>query len=491
MSDPRPTLLLVDDENSLNTMRGALESDFECLLASTTDEALSLMQDNFVQAVFCDQSMPDRGGVELLNEVGERWPETVRIMLTDYTEPDDMITAINDAGIYQLLTKPCHPDHLVMTAKNASDLFRLNRDHERMSLEMRYLSRGAEAKLEDQRKALREGLGFENVLRTPNSPINAVIAQARQFASFDVPVLIVGESGTGKSAIARAIHNGSLRSDRPFYEINCVGVDDTILEIELFGARRGTLPGVPTNKRGLLHKADRGTLFINGVDELSPRIQLALLRAATEGRFLPLGGHEEQQTDVRLITGSSQNLRAKVAENGYRSDLYYAMARATLEVPPLRERKGDIEILAQDMLFNASAAHSKPVHGLSDDAIRFLEGYDWPGNLRELENEIVRMLIFSQDRVLGPELISRHILQAVPGPEPADHAVDSVLSANGTLKDRVEEIEMRILRETLTRLKWNKSRAADELGLSRVGLRAKVERYGIAEPCKSNQQEEA
>ncbi|MCB1331019.1 MAG: sigma-54-dependent Fis family transcriptional regulator, partial [Maritimibacter sp.] len=143
-----------------------------------------------------------------------------------------------------------------------------------------------------------------------------------------------------------------------------------------------------------------------------------------------------------------------------------------------------------NMLFDAAAAHGKPVHGLSEDAVRFLEGYDWPGNLRELENEIVRMLIFSQDTILGPELISRHILQAAPGETRPDQPVDTVLTATGTLKERVEQIEMRILRETLTRLKWNKSRAAAELGLSRVGLRAKIERYAIAEPGRAHHSEE-
>ena len=209
MAEPLPTVLLVDDEeHSLGAMRMALEDDFDCLTALDAAQAIRQMEENFVQVVFCDQRMPGRSGVEFLTEVRERWPETVRIIITGYTETGDMIAAINEAGIYQFLTKPWHPDHLVMAAKNAADLFRLSRDHERMSLEMRYLSRSVETKLGEQRKALREGLGFENVLRAANSPMNAVIAQARQFASFDVPVMIVGEAGTGKTALARAIHYG-------------------------------------------------------------------------------------------------------------------------------------------------------------------------------------------------------------------------------------------------------------------------------------------
>lgn len=491
MPDPMPTLLLVDDEeHSLHAMRMALEDDFDCLTATGAEDALRLMEENFVQAIFCDQRMPGRTGVDFLTEVRDRWPETVRIIITGYTETADMISAINDAGIYQFLTKPWHPDHLVMTAKNASDLFRLNRDHERMSLEMRYLSRNVESKLEEQRKALREGLGFENVLRGPNSPVNAVIAQARQFASFDVPVMIVGEAGTGKTALARAIHYSSLRSDRPFHEINCTGVSDDILELELFGARRGAVPGLAAAKRGLLQKADRGTLFLNGIAGLSQGLQLALVRVALEGRFRPIGSFEEIRTDVRIIAGSTHDLRAEVAAKTYRSDLYFALSGATLYMPPLRERREDIALLAQSLLFDAAGAHGKPVHGLSDDAVQFLESYDWPGNLRELQNEMTRMLIFSQDSVLGPELISRHILQAAPMPRGPDPNVEAVLTSAGTLKDRVEQVEMRILRETLTRLKWNKSRTAAELGLSRVGLRAKIDRYGLAEPGKTPSQKE-
>lgn len=494
MSDTLPTVLLVDDEaHSLSAMRMALEDDFECLTAADADEAEALMEEHFVQVIFCDHRMPGRSGVEFLTQVRERWPDTIRIIITGYTETNHMIAAINDAGIYQFVTKPWHPDQLVMTAKNACDLFRLNREHDRLSLEMRYLARNVESRLEEQRKALREGLGFEKVLRAPNSPLNAVIAQARQFASFDVPVLITGAQGTGKLALARAMHYASLRADRPFCEIDCIGVDDDILEAELFGAKRGAIPGAQSNKIGLIQKADRGTIFINGISGLSQNLQLALMRVATTGLFRPLGAHEEQRVDLRILSGAHCDLRRAVAEDQFRADLYHALSTVQLSVPPLKDRSGDIPLLAEELLLDAAARHGKPVHGLSDDANTFLQAYDWPGNLKELENEVTRMLIFSQDPVLGPELISRHILQVSPGRSDPDVALDAILTAQGTLKDRVEEIEMRILRETLTRLKWNKSRAAAELGLSRVGLRAKIDRYNIEEPGKSgrNHDEEA
>ncbi|SFJ08402.1 sigma-54-dependent transcriptional regulator [Celeribacter neptunius] len=492
MTAQLPTVLLVDDEeHSLAAMRMALEDAFDCLIARGADEARAHMEEQFVQVIFCDHRMPGKTGVEFLTEVRERWPDTVRIIITGYTETGDMISAINEAGIYQFLTKPWHPEHLMMVAKNAADLFQLTREHDRMSLEMRYLSRSVELKLEEQRKALREGMGFETVLRAGNSPMNPVIEQARQFASFDVPVILTGEPGTGKGRIARAMHYASLRSDRPYFEINCTAVDDDILEMELFGARRGAVPGLSGHKTGLFQKADRGTLYISGIADLSPRLQLLLLRAVRDGAFRPLGAHEMMRSQVRLLIGCHRDLRHEVAEGRFNAELYYALAKVTLDVPPLRARPGDLAILAQTFLFDAASEHGKPVHGLSDDAIQFLMDYDWPGNLRELENEMVRMLIFSQDVLLGPELISRHILQATPShplavPGESETAVDQVLIGTGTLKDRVEQIEMRILRETLTRLKWNKSRAANELGLSRVGLRAKIERYGIAEPQRQS-----
>ncbi|WP_413720827.1 sigma-54-dependent transcriptional regulator [Silicimonas sp. MF1-12-2] len=475
-----PSILVVDDEpHSVAAMRMALEDDFVVLEASNAEEAWALMEEHWVQVVVSDQRMPGKSGIELLTEIRDRWPETVRIIVTGYTETNDMIDAINEAGIYQFITKPWHPEQLLMAIRNAARLFELARDHERMTLEMRYLGNTASAKLEDRRRLLQEGLGFDKVLRGPNSSLNAVIALARQYASFDVPVLITGEAGTGKTDLARAMHYGSLRSDRPFFELNCAGLTDEVLAAELFGIRRGAVSGVQSTKVGILQKADRGTVFLNGVDTLSPAMQIAMLRIVREGAFQPIGSHEQMTSGARLIAGAHRDLRDAVADGKFRGDLFYALSVTELNMPPLRGRPGDIARLAERFLHDAAEEHGKPVRGLSDAALEFLENYDWPGNLPELRNEVLRMLIIAQDVTLGPELISRHILQAEPGDAGSDRRAMDLGTADGTLKDRVEMMEMRILRETMTRLKWNKSRAASELGLSRVGLRAKLDRYGI------------
>ena len=488
MSRTLPTVLLLDpDADARRAMEVALAGEFDCATAAGTAEAAEAMKEYFVQVVVAEAAMLGGKGMAFFNSARERWPETLWIVCS---EADHAGPVPDSDSILQVLKKPCSPEHFRLAVRNGTRLFQLARDNDRMALEMRVLSGSRETKLEGQRALLLKAHGFEDVLRTPGSPMTPLVETARQYASFDVPVLITGEPGTGKRQLARAMHYASLRSDRPFHELNCAGLSDELIGIELFGARNGSVPNGQKTKMGLVQKADRGTLFLNGIHLLSCRLQMMLLRLLTERSFQPVGGHETIQTNVRLMCTAPPGLARMVEDGEFSSDLYYAISVTEIALPPLRARAMDIPVIARRMLFDAAATHSKPVHGFSDTATGFLVSYDWPGNLRELRNEVTRMLIFAQDRVLGPELISRHILQASPSQETEDREEDAIMAGDGSLKDRIEHIEARILRETLTRHRWNKSRAAAELGLSRVGLRSKLERYGVLPPEEAHEMEE-
>ena len=481
-----PSVLLVDDEpRSLDAMEMALEDEFEIFRAASAEEALEILAEEWIQVVFCDQRMPGMTGVALLSQMRERWPETIRIIVTGYTETEDMIRAINEAGIYQFLAKPWHPDALLMAARNGARLFQLQRDHERLTLEARQLAGTVETRLAARREAVKRGFGFERIAMAPGSPMEAVCEEAARIAAFDVPALILGETGVGKELMARGIHYGSLRSDQPFHAVNCGAIPDELLESELFGHVKGAFTGAHAARIGLLEQADGGTVFLDEIGDTSAAFQVKLLRFLQEGEIRPVGANGTRNVDVRIVAATNKDLEAEAARGAFREDLYYRLAVNPIEVPPLRDRPADIPALAERLLARLIAAHGKKADGVEAEALEFLSRWRWPGNVRELENELLRLLMASDDGWLRARHLSPRILRAAPAAEAEDAAADIALSGAGTLKDRVERMEARILRDALTRAGWNKSRAAEELGLSRVGLRAKLERYGIEPPLRA------
>jgi len=471
---PAPTLLLLGGvPGEAAAMGAALAGDFDCLIAADAGTAWTLMAENFVQAVICAGAIDGLACEDIFDHLRGHWPETMLIVVADAGAETQVAPVQN---LEQVLTRPWSATELRVAAASACRAFRLLRENERLSLEMRCLTPARRAE-----RGPRDPLGFETILHAPGSPMVATIAAARQYASFDVPVLLLGEPGTGKAEMARAIHRSSMRSDKPFQAFDCTGLSDAAICAGLFGSRKPEPGTAPVARAGLVRKADHGSLYLAGIEALSPAMQLRVLRLARDGTYEQDGSSEVQTSGARLIFGASGDLHAMMENGAFRADLYYALAVAELTLPPLRDRPGDLALLAQALAETAGRDHAKPVHGISEAALGFMAGYGWPGNLHELENEITRMLILAQEPILGPELISRRILQAAPA-EAGDLDEREIMTGDKPLKDRVEAIEARILRETLTRLKWNKSRAAAELGLSRVGLRAKLDRYGIAPP---------
>jgi two-component system, NtrC family, response regulator HupR/HoxA len=476
-----PTVLVVDDEGrSLEALQRILEDEFDVLTAGSAADAERVLDSRHVHLILCDQRMPDRPGIDFLKHVKLQWPEVIRMIISGYTDAHDVIDGINEAGIYQYITKPWHPENLVLILKNACRLHELQRQNELLAVELRMTPHAAEKVVTRRREHLRRAYEMDGgIVRATDSPMDAVCERLRQVAPYDVSVLLSGASGTGKELAARALHYGSRRCDKPFVVENCGALPDELLESELFGHRRGAFTGAVDEHVGLFERADGGTVFLDEIGEVSAAFQVKLLRVLQEGEFRPLGGARTRKVNIRVIAATNKDLEEEVRHKRFRADLFYRLSGMIIHLPPLRERKGDLPILAAALLARATAALGKTAAGITPEALEQMRAYDWPGNIRELHNEIQRMLVRAQEGgLLHAGLLSSHIRSAAP---PATQAgeIHGISGMRGSLKERVEVLEARILRETLGRHGWNKSRAARELGLSRVGLRAKLERYGI------------
>jgi two-component system response regulator HupR/HoxA len=474
-----PTVLVVDDEvRSLEALRRTLEEDFEVFTAASAEQAQTIMEREWIQLVVCDQRMPGMTGVEFLKIVRSQWPDTLRIILSGYTEAEDIIAGVNEAGIYQYLMKPWQPEQLLLTLQAAANVYRLQQENQRLSVELRAAEPVLVRRVEQKVARVKRAFGLDGLIRTPKSPLNAVCEMVEKIAPYDLSVLIGGESGTGKEMLARAIHYQSQRADKAFVVENCGALPDQLLEAELFGYKRGAFTGAYEDRIGRFQQADGGTLFLDEIAETSPAFQVKLLRVLQEGEFRQLGGARPVSVDVRVVAATNRDLEADIRSGRFREDLYYRLATVTLHLPALRERPMDIPLLAGRLLDAAQKALGKKADGFSNEALACIAAYRWPGNVRELQNEILRMLALSTSPLLGAELLAPRILRS-PAVDQHEDDLLPLLGVEGGLKERMDALEARVVKETMIRLRWNKTKAAAELGLSRVGLRSKLVRFGL------------
>ncbi|MFC3682584.1 sigma-54-dependent transcriptional regulator [Hydrogenophaga luteola] len=481
LHDVMPTVLVVDDEvRSQDALRRTLDEDFTVFTASSADEARGLLQRQPVSVILCDQRMPGMTGVNFLKEVREQWPDIVRIVISGYTDSEDIIAGINEAGIYQYILKPWSPDHLLDAVRNAVEAQELQQQTARLDLELRTSTRVLRQRTATQMAQARSHFGFERIVRAPGSPLDLICRMAERAARYDIPVLVLGESGTGKELLARAIHYASPRLTGPFVVENCAAIPDTLLESELFGHKRGAFTGAFEDHAGLFQRADGGTVFLDEIGETSPAFQVKLLRVLQEGEVRPVGAPRPVPVDVRIIAATHRNLEQRVREGLFREDLYYRLSAVTLTVPPLRERVADIPPIARQIAQDVAGELGHPGAGLTDETLACLLAYPWPGNIRELRNEIGRALALHDGTELPPAAFSPRVLQGRAAGGGGD--LTAALPASGSLTERLDVIEAMVLRETLLRHRWNKTKAAAELGLSRVGLRAKMQRFGLDKP---------
>jgi len=334
-----PTVLVVDDElRSRESLCRVLNQEFEVLLADSAIEARKLLEAHPVSVIICDQRMPGMSGIEFLQEARERWPEVVRIVLSGYTDSEDIINGINLAGIYQYLLKPWLPEHLLSTVRNAVESQALQNHMQRLDMELRAGTPVLRRRSQETLSRVRETFDFSRIVRAVGGPLDALCEMAARVARYDLSVLLLGESGTGKELLARGIHYASPRAANAFVMENCAALPDTLLESELFGHKRGAFTGAHQDHIGLFQRANGGTLLLDEIGDTSPAFQVKLLRVLQEGELRPVGASSTVRVDVRVIASTHRDLEEDVRAGRFRSDLYYRLAGVSLALPPLRER---------------------------------------------------------------------------------------------------------------------------------------------------------
>jgi len=378
-------------------------------------------------------------------------------------------------------------DQASLAIRNARQLAELRERAERLSASTRkieLLNEQLGRKVRDRDSELsvvRQELGRERgrydytAIVGASSGLRRVFQQLDRIIESDLPVLVQGESGTGKELIARAIHFNGARKDKAFVSENCAALPDTLLESELFGHARGAFTGAHRAKKGLLEQADGGTLFLDEIGDMSPEMQKKLLRVLQEGEVRAIGSEERVKVDVRIIAASHHNLEQLVREGRFREDLYYRVHVLKVELPPLRERREDIPLLAEALLARAAREANRPAAILPREVLAALAAHDWPGNVRELENEMRRIAVLA-----GDEVRLEHLSSAVLERRPAAAAGSSSAPEAGSIRDAVADLERRSIEAALASCSGNKSRAAKQLGISRFALQRKLDKYGLA-----------
>ncbi|MBB4197157.1 sigma-54-dependent Fis family transcriptional regulator [Rhodoblastus sphagnicola] len=466
-------VLIIDDElRSQESLKRVLAEEFDVLLASNAQEAEAILAGDLVQAILCDQRMPGVSGVDFLRHVRETWPDPVRMIISGFSESEDIIAGVNEAGIYQYITKPWRPEKLLETVRDAVRLYHLQKEPGGVGAESKPSHGTLNRVLAERRREQKKMFEFDRIVHDPNGPMVDTLALARKATGYDISVLVTGASGAGKELLARAIHFGSARGDKPFVIENCGALPDELLESELFGCKKGAYTGAYQDRIGLFELADGGTIFLDEIGETSPAFQVKLLRVLQEREIRPLGAARSRKIDVRVISATNRDLENEVEQGRFRRDLFYRLNAFPIHLPALSERRGDIPRIAESILAEVNRSFRRKIPGFAPETMRRLCAYVWPGNVRELHNEIQRMVVMAE----AEEPLGAHLLSARVG---AERGAAKNFNGPSTLKDQVEALERVAIAKTLLDCAGNISHAAEKLGLSRVGLRAKIDRYDL------------
>jgi two-component system NtrC family response regulator len=445
------SILVVDDEPpQLELIGGFLKKQgFEVALAESGERALERFRRDPFELVLTDQRMPNMSGLELVKAVRAINPETPVIVMTAYGSIETAVDAIK-GGATDYLTKPLNLDELIHRIDKV-------RDHHRLLTENR-----------DLREELRERHRIEGIIGESGRMLE-VFSLVRRVASSEATVLIRGESGTGKELIAKAIHYASPRASGPLVKVNCAALPETLLESELFGHEKGAFTGALANRKGRFEVASGGTIFLDEIGDLPAHLQAKLLRVLQEREFERVGSSRPIHVDVRILAATHRDLEGLLKSGQFRDDLYYRLNVVTIVLPPLRERRQDLPLLMDHLLRVFAEKNGKKIRGFTPEAREALLRYDYPGNIRELENIIERASVITRNDVIGRADLPISIQE----PEAEDN------SNNTNLSVVVERLERRLIKEALARSGGVQTRAAEHLGITERNLRYKLKKYGF------------
>jgi two-component system response regulator HydG len=457
------TVLVVDDEKSnLETLERIFARErFRVLVGSSGQEALELLRVHHVHVVLTDVMMPGMSGVDLLRSIKSVSPEVEVVLMTAYGTVELAVQAMKE-GAYDFVEKPLKRMQIVKTVGKAAETRLLRAEKRALEQELEVYRLQAYDRAEEAAGKVRgepvEIVGNSAVLRE-------TLEVAFQAAPSTATILILGESGTGKELVARATHGRSKRASGPFVAVNCAAIPDTMMEAELFGHEKGAFTGAVQRRAGRFAQADGGTLFLDEIGELSPALQVKLLRVLQDGTFEPLGG-KTQRTDVRIIAATNKDLRAEVDSGSFREDLYYRLNVIPIHIPALRERREDVPLLADHFLARYVAKNDKEIKGITRRALDRLVDFAWPGNVRELENAVERAVVLAREEVLDTVDFPPHVV---------DEAAASAERISFPIGTPLEEVERRMIRETLRHTRGDKRLAAGLLGIATRTIYRKLE----------------
>ncbi len=443
-----PSLLIIDDELPyLEALQKVFnEKGFRIRIAETGEEGIQMFQEETADLVITDLGLPGISGIDVLKQIKNIDLNTDVILITGIGTIDSAVEAMK-IGAHDYITKPFKPDEIIMAVRDALKKRELR-------LEMAHFD-------EAKRRA-----SLESILGS-STPMQKVYWLIERVAPSTGNVLVIGESGTGKELAARAIHALSPRKNEPFIPVSCGALTETLLESELFGHIKGSFTGATSTKYGLFEVAENGTIFLDEIGEISPAIQVKLLRVLQEREIKRVGSVKTLKVNVRVIAATNKNLLTAIQNNQFRKDLYYRLNVITIEIPPLRERKEDIPQLAYHFLEKYTAEVGKEIVDIDSKTLKILQRYHWPGNVRELENVIERAVILTQDKKITPRDLPDVLVQQGLAPPPPSEI------------KTIEEMEKEHIKRVLERVGNNKAEASRILGINRATLYRKIKRYDL------------